>query len=66
MTTSALLRHGPAYIHILIDGLIARLQEKQYASVGQMRGILSRPTGPDPSAYERANYVRIVATSSPR
>jgi dihydroorotate dehydrogenase (fumarate) len=66
MTTSALLRHGPAYIRTLLDGLLARLQEKGYTSVGQIKGILSRPAGPDPSAYERANYVRIVATSSPR
>lgn len=65
MTTSALLRHGPAYIRTLLDGLRARLEEKGYGSVGQMKGILSQRNCPDPSAFERANYVKMITTSTP-
>jgi dihydroorotate dehydrogenase (fumarate) len=65
MTTSALLRHGPAYLRTLLDGLQARLEEKGYNSVGQMKGLLSQRNCPDPSAFERANYVKTIATSTP-
>jgi dihydroorotate dehydrogenase (fumarate) len=65
MTTSALLRHGPAYLGTLVGGLRARLEEKGYASVAEMKGILSQRNCPDPSAFERANYVRMIATSTP-
>jgi dihydroorotate dehydrogenase (fumarate) len=65
MTTSALLRRGPAYIRTLLDGLQARLEEKGYGSIGQMKGILSQRNCPDPSAFERANYVKMIATSTP-
>jgi dihydroorotate dehydrogenase (fumarate) len=65
MTTSALLRHGPAYIRTLLDGLRDRLEEKGYGSIEQMRGLLSQRNCPDPSAFERANYVKTIATSTP-
>lgn len=65
MTTSALLRHGPAYIRTLLDGLHARLEEKGYGSIGQVKGILSQRNSADPSAFERANYVRMIAASTP-
>jgi dihydroorotate dehydrogenase (fumarate) len=65
MTTSALLRHGPGHLRTLLDGLETRLGEKGYDSVGRMKGILSQKTCPDPSAFERANYIRALATSAP-
>jgi dihydroorotate dehydrogenase (fumarate) len=65
MTTSALLRHGPAYLRTLLDGLQARLEEKGHGSIGQIKGILSQRNCPDPSAFERANYVKMLATSTP-
>jgi dihydroorotate dehydrogenase (fumarate) len=64
MTASALLRHGPAYVRILLDGLRARLEEKGYGSVAEIKGILSQRTCPDPSAFERANYIKQIATSA--
>jgi dihydroorotate dehydrogenase (fumarate) len=65
MTTSALLRHGPAYLRTLLDGLQARLEEKGYGSIGQIQGILSQRNCPDPVAFERANDIRTIATSTP-
>jgi dihydroorotate dehydrogenase (fumarate) len=64
MTTSALLRHGPAYLRTLLEGLQSRLEENGYGSIGQMKGILSRRNCSDPSAFERANYVKMIATST--
>ena len=58
MTTSALLRHGPTYLRTLIDGLEALVEEKGYGSIAQIKGLLSQRNCPDPSAFERANYVK--------
>jgi dihydroorotate dehydrogenase (fumarate) len=65
MTTSALLRHGPGYVSVLLDGLHDLLRQNGYDSIGQIKGVLSRRNSPDPSAFERANYVRTIATSTP-
>jgi dihydroorotate dehydrogenase (fumarate) len=57
MTTSALLRHGPAYAAVLLDGLSAWMARKGFAAVDDLRGILSVAPGSDESALERAGYV---------
>jgi dihydroorotate dehydrogenase (fumarate) len=64
MTTSALLRYGPAYLHTLLNGLPRWLDEKGYSSIKQMKGSLSLRNCPDPAAFERANYVNMIATSA--
>lgn len=60
MTTAALLRHGPAHLSVLRDGLQAWMSERRYASVTEMRGAMSRQHVADPSAFDRANYLRIL------
>ena len=45
MTTSALLRHGPAHAAVLLDGLSAWMERKGFASVDDVRGILSVAPG---------------------
>ena len=60
MTAAALLRHGPGYIAKLADGLETWMEERGFASVGQMRGVLSHAKVADPLAFERANYIRIL------
>lgn len=62
MTTSALLRHGPEYVRTLIDGVSTWMEEREYASVAQMKGSMCRAHCPDPSAYERANYMKTLAS----
>jgi dihydroorotate dehydrogenase (fumarate) len=57
MTTSALLRHGPAYAAVLLDGLSAWMDRKAFAAVVDLRGLLSVPQGTDEAAHERAGYV---------
>lgn len=62
---SALLRHGPAHIGVLRDGLEAWLREREYSSVDQLRGSMSLEHCPDPEAFERGNYMRVLHTWRP-
>jgi dihydroorotate dehydrogenase (fumarate) len=57
---SALLMNGPEYIGKIRDDLIAWMESHGYDSIEQMRGSMNLMKSPDPSAYERANYVRIL------
>jgi dihydroorotate dehydrogenase (fumarate) len=59
---SALLRHGPEYLRILRNGMERWMVEHEYTSVRQMRGSMSLARCPDPSAFSRANYMRILQT----
>jgi dihydroorotate dehydrogenase (fumarate) len=60
MTASALIRHGPGYAAVLLDGLADWMARKGYTSVDDLRGILAVPGGTDQAAYERAGYVRAI------
>jgi dihydroorotate dehydrogenase (fumarate) len=57
---SSLLKYGPSHIGTLLAELKTWLQEHQYESVDQMRGSMSLRNCPDPSVYERANYLRVL------
>jgi dihydroorotate dehydrogenase (fumarate) len=59
---SALLRRGPSYLKEVREGLARWLEEHEYDSLRQMHGSLSLLRVPDPGAYERANYVKILQT----
>jgi dihydroorotate dehydrogenase (fumarate) len=69
MTTAALLQHGPEHVRTLLDGMAEWLAANEYESLSQLRGSMSQRSVPDPDAYERSNYVRVVrrgmATWSP-
>jgi dihydroorotate dehydrogenase (fumarate) len=62
MMTSALLRHGPGHLARVERELVAVLEEHDYASVAELRGSMSRRSMPDPAGFERANYVRTLAS----
>jgi dihydroorotate dehydrogenase (fumarate) len=57
---SVLLRHGPAVMTVLLDGLEAWMREMEYQSLEQVRGAMNLRRCPDPAAHERANYLRIL------
>jgi dihydroorotate dehydrogenase (fumarate) len=63
--TSALLRRGPEHLAAVRRDLEAWMQEHGYESVAQMRGSLSLRRCPDPAAFERGNYVRLLQTWRP-
>ncbi len=60
MTTASLLRHGPGHLRQLREGLSEWLLARDYTSVDDLRGCMSLDRVPDASAYERANYIRIL------
>lgn len=60
MTASALLHGGPDAARAMRDGLTAWMEEHGYASVGELRGSMSMAKIPNPVAYARANYARLV------
>ena len=57
---SALLRHGPGHIANMRSGLERWLQWQQLDSVNAMRGRASLKSSADPSAFERAHYIRTL------
>jgi dihydroorotate dehydrogenase (fumarate) len=64
MMTSALLRHGPGHVRTVERELLTILAERDYDSVGQLRGSMSRSAMPDPAGFERANYMRTLMSWS--
>ncbi len=60
MTTSALLRHGPEHLLDLRRELVTWMDERDYDSVRQLRGSVSRANVPDPEVYDRANYFQTI------
>lgn len=57
---SELLRHGPARLTALRDALASWMDEHEYVSVEQLVGNMNLERSPDPSGYERANYVKLL------
>jgi dihydroorotate dehydrogenase (fumarate) len=60
MIASALLRNGPGLVQELGEGLAAWLEEREYASVEQLKGSMSQEACGDPRAFERSQYVRAI------
>ncbi|MDF9391496.1 MULTISPECIES: dihydroorotate dehydrogenase-like protein [Methylococcus] len=60
MTTSALLRHGPSYAAVLVKGLEHWMEAHEFASVALLKGIMSHDRIANPTAYERANYIKVL------
>jgi dihydroorotate dehydrogenase (fumarate) len=60
MTTSALLKNGIDHLTPLVDGLRDWMDRKGYVSVQQMKGAMSQRSVGDPTAFERANYIKIL------
>ena len=56
MTTSSLVRRGPAYAQVLIDGLAQWLTAREL-TLEKARGLLAVPQEAAADAYERAGYV---------
>jgi len=57
---SALLKHGPEYLRILRAQMERWMEEHEYDSLGQMLANMSLARCPDPNAFSRANYMRIL------
>jgi dihydroorotate dehydrogenase (fumarate) len=60
MMCSALLMHGPEYVGKILKDVERWMQEHEYESIEQMKGSLSHKSIAEPSAYERANYMKAL------
>jgi len=61
MLCSTLLRHGPRQIGVIERDLVAWMEEHEYTSVTQLKGSLSQKNCPEPSAFERAQYMKAIS-----
>jgi dihydroorotate dehydrogenase (fumarate) len=64
MTASALLRHGPEHVVVLLDGLSAWMARKGFQTIDQFRGMLAAPADTNDEAYERASYVSAMRAAN--
>jgi dihydroorotate dehydrogenase (fumarate) len=62
MMTSALLENGVEHLDTVRAGMIQWMEEHEYESINQMCGSMSQKNVPDPAAYERANYMRVLSS----
>ncbi len=59
---SALLRHGIKHLATVESDIRLWLEEHEYESVAQLRGSMSQRNCPDPSSFERAQYMKAIST----
>jgi len=61
MLCSALIRHGARQVGVIERDLVAWMEEHEYSSVAQLKGSLSQKNCADPSAFERAQYMKAIS-----
>jgi dihydroorotate dehydrogenase (fumarate) len=57
---SALLRFGPEHLKGVIAEFTTWLETHEYESASQLRGAMNMRNSPDPTGFERTNYLRIL------
>lgn len=62
MMASALLHNAISHAVSVLADLDRWLEDHQYASIQQMCGSMSRRSVPDPAAFERGNYMRVLSS----
>lgn len=61
---SALLKKGPGHLTYVLQGFERWCEEHEYGSIDQLRDSMSLAHCPDPHAFERGNYLRILQSGS--
>ena len=64
MMTSALLRHGPDHLRPVEVQVRDWMDRHDLETIDQLRGRASQRSVPDPAAFERANYIKTLASHS--
>ena len=62
MMASALLKNGIDHLDSVREDLVRWMEEHEYSSIGQMCGSMSQQNVPDPTAFERANYMKVLSS----
>jgi dihydroorotate dehydrogenase (fumarate) len=57
---SALLIHGPEHISRTLEAISFWMKEHDYQSIRQMQGSMNLARTPNPKAFSRANYMRML------
>ncbi len=57
---SALLLHGPEHLTTIREEMVRWMEAHEYHSLSQMQGSMNLTRCPDPAAFERANYMRVL------
>jgi len=65
MLCSVLLKRGIKQIATIEQEILAWLDEHEYESIEQLKGSMSQKSCPDPSSFERAQYMRALSTYRP-
>ena len=66
MLCSVLMRYGIDRLRAIESEMVTWMQEHEYESIQQLKGSLSHKNCADPSAFERAQYMRAVGAHQPR
>jgi dihydroorotate dehydrogenase (fumarate) len=62
MMTSAFFQNGIRHANVVLHEMTRWMEEHEYESIRQMRGSMSRRSVPNPSAFDRANYLRVLSS----
>ncbi len=62
MLASALLQNGIGYLRPLRNQLESWLELHEYESIKQMQGSMSQKNVPNPKAFQRANYMKVLSS----
>jgi len=62
MLTSALFKNGIGHLATLRTEIVKWMEEHEYESIHQMQGSMSQRAVADPSAFQRANYVKVLSS----
>ena len=65
MLCSVLLKNGISHLAVVEKEMQQWMEEHEYESVQQMQGSMSQVNCPDPTAFERAQYLRAIANYRP-
>jgi dihydroorotate dehydrogenase (fumarate) len=65
MMASELLQNGIRRIDVILDEIRRWMEEHEYESVAQMIGSMSQQHCAEPAAFERANYMKVLASYRP-
>jgi dihydroorotate dehydrogenase (fumarate) len=65
MMASELLVNGIRRISMILDEMRSWMEEHEYVSVAQMIGSMSQQHCAEPAAFERANYMKMLASYRP-
>ena len=57
---SALFRNKVEYIEVVLEDIAEWMDQKGYATIDDFRGKMSKENNPDPWAYTRAKYVKVL------